>query len=191
MGGASDGGSASVNGSDVIVALPPVDKRLQDLTSTEISQLHQYVESNARQQIGTLSKQQLCHRQAVLSASIIAGAGASGTDEQVKSGCASAERYCIQQDRLPSVDTRDFHPDEEHNSRSFGSCRASVGEYWNCSTDLAGAHLNVILSLPPCDALDTHSFPEGLETLPSELVEPASCATLYSTCSNLERYERD
>lgn len=194
-GGAPEGsggnGTASANavsgaGSDL-----PADQRLKDLTSHEITQLNAGVEAYAKQQIATLSAQQLCHRQAVLHASIIAGAGASGTDEEVKSNCNAAERRCLTQELSPTIDTRDFHPNSTNNATGFQTCNASVGTYQSCASDLTGAHLNVIQSLPPCDSLDTHSFPGGLETLPIDLTVPSSCTALYAECSNLERHGQD
>lgn len=194
-GGATEGsggsGTASASAASGAGAELPADQRLRDLTSDEITQLNAGVDAYAKQQIATLSEQQLCHRQAVLHASIIAGAGASGTDEEVKNNCNAAERRCVAQELSPTIDTRDFHPNSTNNAPGFQTCNATVGKYQSCASDLTGAHLNVIHSLPPCDSLDTHSFPEGLETLPIALTVPSSCTALYAECSNLERRGQD
>jgi len=195
-GGTHAGGAASVTAGGTVstggttVALP-ADKTLEALSSDDATQLSQEIKSQIDTQLAAVPLALRCHYAAVLQGSYIAGAGASGTSDEVKRACASSEARCTEQNESSYIASTPLHPARFENVDSFSQCSANVGEYRTCAADLTQAETDVMTALPACDTLDVDSYPGGLGTVPVELDVPSSCETLYSTCPRLDRRRQD
>lgn len=132
-----------------------------------------------------------CRYAAVLHSSLIAGAGASGTSEDVRENCAFREAECMDRDEPPYIEVRSLHPADNETEQGFTECSATVNDYRICTADLVHAQADMMAELPACDALDVNYYQGRLNSLPVKLVEPSSCSTLYSECWRLSKWSLD
>lgn len=184
--GGAVGTAGAMSGGGTTGLLPP-EKALGALSSDETAQLRHETDSQIDAQLEEVPLAVKCHYRGVLQGSYIAGAGASGTSDDVKQSCAASEARCIAQIEPLYIDSTRLHPSIIETVDTFSNCSASVGDYRTCTADLTRAETDVMGALPACDALDVKSYPKGLGTVPVDLVEPASCTALYAQCPKLHR----
>ncbi|HET9931063.1 MAG TPA: hypothetical protein VFQ35_10265 [Polyangiaceae bacterium] len=183
-GGVAVGGAISGGGTTGIL---PGEKALEALSADELAQLRQAVDTQISTELGEIPLPLRCHYQSVLQASYIAGAGSSGTSDDVREACASGDAICVRQGEAPYIDSKPLRPTTFVSADTFSHCSATVRDYQTCTTDLVRAEADVMMSLPACDTLDVHAYPKGLGTVPVDMVEPSSCMALYAQCPGLNR----
>ncbi|HET9954679.1 MAG TPA: hypothetical protein VFQ61_09245 [Polyangiaceae bacterium] len=179
MGGTVWTGGVSTGGK--MVALP-ADKALGALTADEVEQFRGEIVSLIDERMAAVPLDVRCHYLGVVQASLIAGAGASGTSDDVRESCALSEADCVAGKRSVYIEPRLLHPTNTENEDGFRECSATVGDYRTCTADLVQAKADVMVALPACSALDVKYYHGVLGDVPVKPTEPSSCSSLYSEC---------